>query len=226
MKRASKYFSENDRKRIEAAVQKAESKTSGEIVPVVATQSGRYDRAEDMFGFFLALGGLAVAWYFFQQSVPVSGDWAQGTTLVLDLPIVLGILVGGYLFGIILATWMPVLRLPFISKKEMDEEVERAAAEAFQKFRLRRTRNASGVLIYISLYERTVRVLGDDAIAQRVKQEHWDNICQTVIEGIRKNQAADGLDKAIQKCGILLGKLFPVKPGDKDELSNELRFID
>ena len=35
---------------IEAAIGEAEQKTAGEIVPVVATASGRYDRGEDLFG--------------------------------------------------------------------------------------------------------------------------------------------------------------------------------
>ncbi len=48
MKRASKLFDIEQRQRIEQAVVEAESKSSCEIVPVVATSSGRYDRPEDI----------------------------------------------------------------------------------------------------------------------------------------------------------------------------------
>ncbi len=226
IKKANTFFSDEERKLIESAISEAESKTSGEIVPVLATRSGRYDRAEDLFGFFFALTITSLVWYFYQGVVPVEGDWAQGSALKINLPILLGTLLAGFLLGVIGATWLPFLRLPFIAKQEMKEEVEKAAAEAFQKFRLRRTRNATGVLIYISLYERMVRILGDDAINEKLEDKDWDDICQTVIQGIRDGRAADGLREAIQKCGNLLSEHFPIQPGDQNELSNELKIID
>jgi len=226
MKKASQFFSDQERKLIEDAVTEAESKTSGEIVPVIATQSGRYDRSEDLFGFFLALIVFGAVWYFLQDALPLDGDWEQGTHLVINLPVSLGILVAGYFMGIIMASWLPFLRAPFISNREMREEVEKAAAEAFQKFRLRRTRDATGVLIYISLYERMVRVMGDDAISQKLDQKDWDDVCQTVLQGFKEKQVAEGLKEAILKCGTLLEKHFAIQPGDVDELSNELKIID
>ena len=43
-------FSDEQRRAVAQAVAEAEGKTSAEIVPVVATASGRYDRAEDIVG--------------------------------------------------------------------------------------------------------------------------------------------------------------------------------
>ena len=134
-------------------------------------------------------------------------------------------LLGKVMSPVFLAT-VPVLRQTFIPKQEMREEVEKAAAEAFQKFRLRRTRDATGVLIYISLYERMVRVMGDDAISQKLDQNDWDDVCQTVLQGFSEKKVAEGLKEAILKCGALLGKHFAIQPGDVDELSNELKIID
>ncbi len=226
MKKASALFSEQERKLIDDAVAEAESKTSGEIVPVIASQSGRYDRAEDLFGFSLALALLAIVWYFFQAAKPLEGDWAQGVSLVVNLPYAMGILIIGFLLGIVIATWFPVLRHPFISNQEMKEEVEKAAAEAFQKFRLRRTRSATGVLIYISLYERMVRVMGDDAINGKLDQKDWDDICRTIQNGFKEKQVAQSFKTAILKCGVLLETHFAIQPGDENELPNELKIID
>jgi uncharacterized membrane protein len=55
MKRATKLFNEEQAGRINEAIAQAESRTSAEIVPVVITASGRYDRPEDMVGLWLAL---------------------------------------------------------------------------------------------------------------------------------------------------------------------------
>ena len=108
----------------------------------------------------------------------------------------------------------------------MKEEVEKAAAEAFQKFRLRRTQSATGVLIYISLYERMVRVMGDDAISAKLEQKDWADVCVIILKGFKEKQVAESFKTAILKCGSLLETHFAIQPGDKDELSNELRIID
>lgn len=226
MKRASQFFSEDERKMINQSVEEAESNTSGEIVPVVATASGRYDRAEDLFGLLFAMTLLVICWVFFQKIRPIEGDWTSGQTLTLGLIPILFIVGGGFVLGAVLATYFPFLRLPFITAQEMREEVERRAAEAFHHFRVRKTTASTGILIYVSLYERMVRVLGDDAINEKLEQKDWDEVCRLIVEGIRSKRAADGLRHAILKCGELLSSHFPIQPDDVNELSNELRIID
>ncbi|MFQ5792064.1 MAG: TPM domain-containing protein, partial [Acidobacteriota bacterium] len=172
------------------------------------------------------LVALTLSWLWLQEIQPVEGDWESGRTLVLGLVAILAIVLAGFLMGAVAATRIPALRLPFISRKEMMQEVERGASEAFHRFRVRRTAGASGVLIYVSLYEHMVRVIGDDAISEKLGQSDWDGVRDLVINGIRSGRPADGLASAIRKCGALLSEHFPVKPGDVDELHNELRIID
>ncbi len=62
MQRASDFFNGEQRKHIEKAVVEAEAKTSCEIVPVVATASGRYDRPEDMIGLWMAIFAAITVW--------------------------------------------------------------------------------------------------------------------------------------------------------------------
>lgn len=226
MKMASKFFSEEERKAISSAVAEAERRTSGEIVPVVATVSGHYDRAEDLFGVLTALLALALSWIFFQEIQPVKGDWASGQTFPLGLVSLLLIVAAGFVLGTAAATYLPVLRLPLLPRQEMRREVERSAAEAFQRFRVRKTAAGTGILIYVSLHERMVQVLGDDAISARMNQRDWDAVRDLVIEGFRSGRAAEGLKQAILKCGELLSRYFPSQPGDVNEVTNELRIID
>jgi putative membrane protein len=93
-------------------------------------------------------------------------------------------------------------------------------------FWLRQTAGATGVLIYISLYEHVVRVLPDDAICEKVEPKEWERVSRLVIEGIRSKQAAKGLTNAILKCGELLASRFPIEADDVDELPSRLHFID
>jgi len=169
MKRASTLFNEQQRQFIAAAVTEAEQGTAGEIVPVVATVSGRYDRAEDLFGLLLGLVAVVVIWLLFQDTTETA--WAAGYTPTLGLAAVIAIIVAGFLVGASLATRFPVLRLPFIPPREMRQEVERRALEAFHRYRIRTTRGGTGVLIYVSLYEHMVRVVGDDAVTEKISRE-------------------------------------------------------
>lgn len=225
MRKASQFFSEDDRRAIEQAVAAAEARTAAEIIPVVATASGRYDRAEDLFGVMFALAALAAAWLGFQD-MGTPGGWAGGHEPALGLISILLIVFFSFVAGAALAARVPVLRLPFITRREMQAEVERSAAAAFQQFRVRATAGATGILIYISLYERMVRVLGDDVIAARLGQSDWEALRDLVIQGLREGEPARGLVRAVEQCGALCAVHFPSQPGDVNELANALRFID
>ncbi len=226
MSKAGRLFSSAERKRINKAITEAEKMTSGEIVPVVATASGRYDRAEDLFGLVVAVVGVALAWMLIQDVQPAGDDWESGQMIRLGwLPIAV-ITIVGFIAGAVAATLFPVLKLPFVSKGEISEEVERSASEAFHRFRLRGTAGATGVLIYISLFEHKVRILGDMTISERLGQKDWDEICRLVVEGVRAGQHTDGLCDGIAKAGELLAEHFPSKAGDGSGLVNELQFMD
>ena len=226
MKKASNYFSDEDKKIIEDAIARAESNTSGEIVPVVASVSGRYDRSEDIFGVLFSLILLTIAWLTTQEITPIDGQWESEVKTVITLPWALAIIFLGFIVGAILASFFPVLRLIFISKKEMREEVGRNALEAFHQFRIRGTQGATGVLIYVSLYEHNVRVLGDEAISEKLKQKDWDDVCNLVVEGMKSKQPAEKLVEAIEICGQLLAEHFPIEEDDQNELPNKLQLID
>lgn len=226
MKKASNYFSDKDKKLIEDAIARAESNTSGEIVPVVASVSGRYDRAEDVFGVLFSLILFSIASLYTQKLTPIAGQWEVEVTSVITLPWALAIIFIGFILGAILATFFPVLRLIFISKKEMQEEVERSAMEAFHQFRIRGTQGATGVLIYISLYEHTVRVLGDQKINDKLNQQDWDEVCALVIAGMKSKQPVDKLVEGIALCGELLAEHFPIEEDDQNELPNTLQLLD
>ena len=225
MKKASKYFSDDKKKLIENAIAHAESNTSGEIVPVVASVSGRYDRAEDVFGILFSMLLLTITWLYTQETNPIEGQWGSEIITLITLPWSLAIIFFGFIVGAALATLFPVLRLIFISKKEMQEEVERKAQEAFHQFRIRGTQGATGVLIYVSLYEHSVRVLGDEAISTKLKQENWDEVCDLVVEGMKSRQPVERLIEAIELCGQLLSEHFPIAENDRNELPNKLQFI-
>lgn len=224
MKIASSLFSAEDKKSVELAISEAEKMTAGEIVPVIATVSGRYDRAEDLFGLVFALMVLTATWMLFQS--PTETGWAVTQSDVLGLPAVVGILIGSFVVGAALATHFPVLRLPLIARAEMLEEVERRALETFQRERVRDTSGSTGVLIYVSLYEHLVKVIGDDAVTTELPEEALEDVCALVVNGLKTGQPAEGLRQAVKKTGELLAAHLPPTGESANELANHLIFVD
>ncbi|HKI51944.1 MAG TPA: TPM domain-containing protein [Geothermobacteraceae bacterium] len=202
---AKTFFTAEEQQRIEAAVQAAEKKTSGEIVPMVVDAAFDYPRAEIFGGGFFSLGtAVLCSWWFGHSSV-----W-------VFLPIFLA----GYLPCKWLIRALPALKRRFIPQQVLAEEVEEKALVAFLEHGLHATRDQTGILILLSLFERRVHVLADRGINARVDKATWDEIVDSVTSGIRAGRACDSLCAAVARCGELLQKDFPRKADDTDELPN------
>jgi putative membrane protein len=177
-------------------------------------------------GLLVGLLVLAAGWLTCPVVHPQPG-WTSGSWLLPAAGLFPAILcvVAGFIVGSALATWFPVLRLPFVSSREMEEEVARAAQAAFAGSRVRKTAGATGVLLYVSLHERRVVVLPDDGISG-VPDDAWATVRDLLIDGLRKGEATPGLVAAIGQCGETLSGPHPRSTDDVEELTNELRFID
>ncbi|BCR03894.1 hypothetical protein DESUT3_09630 [Desulfuromonas versatilis] len=202
---ARTFFTEEEKHRIEMAVQEAESRTSGEIVPMLVDASYDYPRAEIVGGgiFATATAGL-IAW------------WLGHSSMWVFLPMFLPLY---FLFKLILRQ-SPGLKRRLIHPDEMAAEVEEKALLSFYEQGLQHTRDQTGVLILISLLEHRVFVLADRGINQRVPPETWDEMVRTITLGIRDGHACEALCAAIRHCGDLLEEQFPRKADDTDELPN------
>ena len=219
---ASKLFNPEDRKAVSAAVAEAEKKTSAEIVPVVATTSDAYERAEDIVGLAMALVVVAVAW---TQAHRMPTDWDVESSAV-QLPYVLAAMLGGWITGVLLAKAAPWLKRLAISRKKMTVRVLIAAKHAFDSLHAHKTTGGTGVVIYVSLFERRVCIWADKHISAKISEGEWKGITEALIKTLRDGNAKDGLIDAIRRCGDLLAKDFPIKAGDVNELPNELRLLD
>jgi putative membrane protein len=226
MKRASEWFSEDDRKRIREAVAAAERGTAGEIVPVAATSSGEYERVEDIAGLSLGLAFVGTGWALLQGVVPASGDWAGGTEPALGLLPVMALFLGGFAAGLLVTRLCPPLKRALLPGRLVQRRVARAAAEAFERFHVKGTRAATGVVLYVSMFERLVVVQGDQKIVEKVDEAAWKGVVEAVTGRLRAGKPADGFCDGVAAIGALLAKHFPRPADDKDELANDLRVVD
>ncbi len=205
MNKAQNFFTEEEKVRIEAAVREAEGRTSGEIVPMVVDASYDYPRTEIVGAGFFAMGAAALlSWAFGHAS-----QW-----------VFLPLFFACYLPCKGLFRALPGFKRRLIPAAEVTAEVEEKALVAFLEHGLHHTRDATGILILISLFERRVHVLADKGINAAVPPRTWDEIVATITDGIRRGQTGEALCTAIRRCGDLLAERFPRKEDDTDELPN------
>jgi len=222
---ASKLFTPEDRKAISAAVGEAEKKTSAEIVPVVATTSDAYERAEDFWGFFGAFFAVAGGWPYLHLLSPGS-DWDSAEAVAPHLFSVLVAMMVGWTIGVFLAKALPWLKRLSVPRRAMTARVLIAAHHAFDSLHAHKTAGGTGVVIYVSLFERRVCVWADRKVSEKIPEAEWQAITELLIRALRDGKPRDGFVEAIRRTGDLLAKPFPVQPGDVNELSNELRILD
>ena len=101
----------------------------------------------------------------------------------------------------------------------------RRAKQAFYEYRISHTKGGTGVLIFISLFERMVVILGDRAISSKFKEEDFEEVKSTILSEFRKGNYTEGLVKGIERLGEKLAEHFPIQEGDENELPNQLEII-
>ena len=210
-----KFFSPADLKEIETAVHEAEATTAGEIVPVAVSHSDHYEAAvwkAATLGAFLAVVVAAVVHF-------AGGYWGGSLMAWILFPS----LAGGAA-GFTAAALIRPLKLWLAGPATVEHHVHQRAAAAFLENEVFRTRERTGILIFLSLFERRVVVLGDSGITARVERHEWDAVVTKIVEGIRSGQPGTALASAIRRCGELLARRgVTARPDDTDELPDQLR---
>lgn len=207
----NRFLTEEDRARITATVKKVERTTSGEIVPMVASSSGAYPLSGVIGAMALSVPIAIVGTYFAGPLVRV---------IMRDLWVFLGMEAVLFLLGYVLVGNVMWLRRLFISEDEMQNGVRTAALASFYEKGLHRTKDETGVLIYVSIFERKVWVLGDRGIHARVGEGAWKELVSLIVDGIKNGRQGDAICRAVERAGEILRTHFPVRKGDRDELPN------
>jgi uncharacterized membrane protein len=108
------------------------------------------------------------------------------------------------------------------SFKERNMPIYDLAVKNFYELGMERTKEKTGVLIYLLLSDKKFQIIGDEGINKKVSKEFWDIIAMKVAEYFRSNKFVEGLQFAIEQVGIVLKREFPMKAGDTNELSNDV----
>jgi uncharacterized membrane protein len=101
-----------------------------------------------------------------------------------------------------------------------DAPARQRALMVFSKLRVWDTEQNNGVLLYVELADRSVEIVADRGIAQKVGTEEWQQVCEVMRQHFRSGAYEAGAIAGIQAVGAKLEQHFPLAPGAKNP--NEL----
>lgn len=209
------FLNATEKEQIEHRITELERNSSGEIVVYVAKASHSYKSAvftAALIGFFVM--NLLLFYAYFTQW----GDFTREYLLFFGIQNLIGAIVAG-----VIAWFSPILRTKLVFKDKVEELVLTKAKDVFLNYDLFNTVDRTGVLIYISILEHKVMVLGDVGISEKINEQAWETLLQDVVRGIKDKKAAKGILQAIADCEkILLDHGFEVKPDTINELPNHV----
>jgi putative membrane protein len=218
-------LSEADRAKVSAAVAAAEVRSDGEIVTIVAPRSDAYHDVGLHYAVLLML--FVPVWFAFMPqgwidwAVGMALGWGAELTRPLAMTIVFVKLAGAFLLVRLLFLWMP-LRMALTPKGTKHRRVRRRAIELFRVAAEQRTKGRTGILLYLSLLERRVEIVADEAIHSKVEPEVWGEAIAALLAEVKAGRPGEGMARAVEKIGDVLSACLPASHDNPNELPDRV----
>lgn len=202
----SLFLSVEDQQRVTAAIAAVEQTTRGEIVPMVVMASDTYPATSWRTSLLLTVTGCFILYF-----------WNAGLFSEYAILAVVGFATLGRFLG-----HFPISRRLLTLPSEMDRKTEERAFREYFEHKISRTKERTGILIFLSLFERRAILLADEGINEKVHPKTWDGIVRNLTAALRDGRATEGLEKSIQECGEILSNSLPARTENPNELPNQL----
>ena len=223
-------LNQNDKDRISAAIEDAESKTRGEIFCVLARDVSHYREVPLMWGAVAALVGppaLVLMGLHRLAMASIFSSWTDESAramegLILRALSTYGLLQAGLFLVVVLIVSMPKVRRVMTPGALRRHHVRQAARHHFAAAGLHLSRSEPHVLIFASLADRRVELVAHENIHKAVGEGPWAAAVTAVVDGIKAGRPGDGFVKGIEICGAALAEHFPPDGPAKNKLPNTI----
>jgi len=98
------------------------------------------------------------------------------------------------------------------------------AADVFAMLKMHKTELRNGVLIYLSIHDRKLAILGDAGINAKVPENFWESTKQVMLDNFKEGYLTTGLTKGILMAGEKLKEHFPHQRDDVNEMDDSISF--
>jgi putative membrane protein len=203
----STWLSAEARKTLAGCVKAIEEKTAAEVVVTVRDRSDTYRHVDVATGTALAALMLAVYVYF-----PVDFPDAPAPAAI----------VLAFVGGVLLSAAVDPLKRLFVTKAARRRAVRLSARAAFVDQGIGATVARTGILVYVSLFEREVEVVADVGVDVMQMGEAWTSTVAAIEACARAGATPEQLGSALKKLSEPLAQSMPRRANDVNELPDEV----
>jgi putative membrane protein len=193
------FFTDAARRQVTEAVVDVESHTAAEVVVVVRRTSGTWREVDLAVG---AAAGFAVLLLVLFHPKPIP---------VIAMPVDVAL---GFVAGAVLSANLSLLKRALLPRRRVRAQVLAMARAAFVEHGVSRTTGRTGILVYVSTFERLVEVIADVGVDPKAVQAELDALQASLSHGAR----FDRFIAALRALGPPLGNCLPRSPDDVNEL--------
>jgi putative membrane protein len=207
-----------DENRIAAAVTKAEQGTSGEIVCVLAAEVSTYGEAPLAWAAALVLVVPPIALAFGLHPLAIAsaeGLWTVSQASALESQLALALIAYATAQVALFAVAYLVISIPGVRRLLTPASLKRhrvakAAHQQFVAVSSRAVDSETGVLIFVALDDRQVRIIAHEGIHQKAGDPAWAKAAKAVQSAMKDGaDPTAGIIEAIEICGAALREHFP-----------------
>ena len=200
------FLNDAEKAQLRDAIRQAEAKTSGEIVTVIARTSGDYFYYPTLWAALLAI---------LSPLLPIGLALSFAPLGIIELQILVFALLA-------LAFRWPPIKRRLVPRAVKRQYCARRAREQFLAQNLHTTRERTGVLLYVSVFEHHVELLADAGFDARFPAGAWDRVVANFTRQVKAGQVASGFSEAVTAIGRELAGHFPADAGNLNELPDHL----
>lgn len=106
--------------------------------------------------------------------------------------------------------------------RERKTPLEHLAQKEFYTLGMTKTKDRTGILIFLLLQDRRFYIFADEGIHAKVEEGTWETVAKEMSDHFSQQKFRDGVIHGVRSVGTILEKYFPPKPGDRDELPNDV----
>lgn len=105
---------------------------------------------------------------------------------------------------------------------EVRKSLRKLAEKEYIRLGINKTKEGTGVLIFLLLSDRQFYILADDKINKLTGEKVWAEIRNIMQEKFVRGEFCKGILFGINEIGKILAQHFPISPDDKNEISNRV----
>ncbi|MBS2015404.1 MAG: hypothetical protein JST00_21125 [Deltaproteobacteria bacterium] len=206
MPAGTSFLDERAKARAVLAVKAFEAKTSAELVVTVKKRVRPYEEAHRLWGIVFAFAGFVFLLFF-----PLDFDVAL---MPLDALV-------AFASGYGLSRFLPPMERLALGEKKRRETVEQAAKAAFYDLGVSKTTGRTGLLVFVSVFERVVAIVADAGVTPEARKALDE--AKADLEAALVDVDIDAFSSRLEALGASFAPTMARAAEDVNELSDEVR---